>query len=215
MHNDLNFNGEEGMMINDNPYHHRKKACIIVDKVYDHCQQRICFEDVTVKLPVGGNFEFVDILFNPGIIVPGSLHVTPIPDEPNFSRIRFKILITFILKVKNIDTGDIIEIPGELPKINKDVKMYVPDARDEFTFEIVIETYSQLLSEPVQDNGNMVFVVGVFIIIKVVGKVQLYIKELGFCPVPPPCEEFIPEDICLEFDEEPFPEFFPKQKNND
>ncbi len=105
MHNNHDFNGEEGMMINDNTNRRHKKACIIVDKVYDHCQQRICFEDVAVELPVGGDFEFVDILFNPGIIVPGSLHVTPIPDEPNFSRIRFKILITFTL---NLHSREII-----------------------------------------------------------------------------------------------------------
>ncbi|MGV8146852.1 MAG: hypothetical protein ACLKAK_06210 [Alkaliphilus sp.] len=215
MDDNLSLNKAKKMMLEDNVKKSPETyACIIVDKVYDHCQQRVCFEDISIELPVGADFEFVDILFSPGVIVPGSLFVIPLPLEPNFSRIRFKILIAFIIRVKNLDTGAIIEIPGELPEINKDVKMYVPEARDEFAFEIVIETSSQLLTDPMQDNGSLTFAVGVFIIIKVVGKVQLYIEEFGFCPEPPECEEFIPEDICIDFDEEPFPDFFPEQLEN-
>ena len=67
---------------------------------------------------------------------------------------------------------------------------------DEFTFKIIVDTLSEPLTEPVFDDRPLLFTVGVFMIIKVVGKVQLLIPEYGFCPVPPECENFQPEEIC-------------------
>ncbi|AKL95211.1 hypothetical protein CACET_c17630 [Clostridium aceticum] len=186
-------------------------VCIIADKVYAHCQQRECFEEIVARLPEGGPFEFVDIFFHPGEIIDGTLMITPIKNRPNFSRVRFKVSICYTLRVKNTETGMVICIPGVLPPIQKDIVLYLPEARDEFVFKIVIETASQLLAEPMQEKECLTFAVGVFIIIKVVGKVQLLIPEFGFCPEPPECEEFAPDDICEVFEMEPFPQFFPRQ----
>ncbi|MBM7613928.1 hypothetical protein [Alkaliphilus hydrothermalis] len=188
-----------------------KPECIIVDKVYFSCQQRECFERVFVPIPCGDDYEFVDITFNPGEIVPNTLVITPIPNRPNFSRVRFRLSITFTLKIRIKDSKKVICIEGELPEIQKDIIMFIPEARDEFTFQIVLETASQLLNEPIKEDGFLVFAVGVFVIVKVVGRVQLLIPAFGFCPEPPECEEFFPEDICIDFDGAPFPEFFPPQ----
>ncbi|SNS33111.1 hypothetical protein SAMN05446037_100822 [Anaerovirgula multivorans] len=212
MDNNLNLNLNEAISLQQDPYFPDfTPVCIIADKVYAHCQQRECFETVAVQLPKGGNFEFVDITFNPGEIIHGTLVITPIPNRPNFSRVRFRVRVTYTLRVRNIETGVIITIPGELPEIQKDIVLFIPEARDEFTFSIVIETASQLLNEPIEEDGCLVFAVGVFIIIKVVGRVQLLIPEFGFCPEPPECEEFSPDDICEIFEMEPFPAFFPRQ----
>ncbi|MCC5911505.1 MAG: hypothetical protein JJT76_13800 [Clostridiaceae bacterium] len=187
------------------------QVCIIADKVYAHCQQRECFEEIQVRLPEGGPFEFVDIIFNPGEIIEGTLIITPLPDKPNFSRVKFRVRVTFNARVRNTKTGAIINVPGRLPDISKDIVLYIPEARDEFTFEIVLETASKKLTKPYESCGSLVFAAGVFMIIKVVGRVQLLIPEFGFCPEPPPCEEFLPPDVCDDFDEEDFPEFFPEQ----
>ncbi|AKL95210.1 hypothetical protein CACET_c17620 [Clostridium aceticum] len=189
-------------------------VCIIADKVYAHCQQRECFEEIAVQLPAGGPFEFVNITFNAGEIIDGTLMITPIKNRPNFSRVRFRVRVTFILQVRNTMTGVVINIPGELPEIQKDIVLFMPEARDEFEFQIVIETASQLLTEPIQEKECLIFAVGVFIIIKVVGKVQLLIPEFGFCPEPPECEDFNGELVCIEFETVPFPEFFPRQLEN-
>lgn len=188
-------------------------ACVIVDKVYFQCQQRECIENVRVKLPqdCGSKFEFLDVIFNPGKIIDGTLIITDIPNRPNFRRVRFKIKVTFTVRIRNTATGAIQNITGTLPPIQKDVVLYIPDARDEFTFNIVVETFSQSLTEPIYDDNFLIFTVGVFILIKVVGKVQLLIPEYGFCPAPPECEEFQPDDICDDFDDADFPEFFPPQ----
>ncbi|SCY58063.1 hypothetical protein [Alkaliphilus peptidifermentans] len=187
-----------------------KSECIIADKVYAHCQERECFEQISVNLPEGGSFEFVDIAFNPGEIVLGSLAITPIANRPNFSRVKFKVLITNILRARNRETGAIIMINNELPEIHKDIVLFIPEARDEFKFQIGIETASQMLTEPIKEEGVFVFAVGVFIVIKVIGRVQLLVPVFGFCPEPPECEEFSPEDARVEFETAPFPEFFPQ-----
>ncbi len=87
----------------------------------------------------------------------------------------------------------------------------MPDARDEFQFRIVAETSSEILGEPIETDNKLTFAVGVFIITKVVGTVQLLIPAYGYCPAPDPCTEFSPEDLCDEFDDQPFPDFFPPQ----
>lgn len=188
-----------------------KSECIIANKVYAQCQQRECFENVEITLPQCEPLKVISIKFNPGKIIDGSLVITPIPTRPNFSRVRFKVLVTFIIKVKNIESGKVSEIKGQLPLILKDIVMFIPESRDEFTFKIVLETASQLLSEPFITDSAIIISVGVFLIIKVVGEVQLLIPAFGFCPEPPFCEDFFPDDICEDFEDAPFPEFFPRQ----
>lgn len=178
--------------------------CIIVDKVFASCQQRECFPQIDIDLD---EKTFGDIKFKPGFIVPNTLVITDIENRPHFKRVRFTLRIPFeVLDNK----GKVIK-KGFLPDILKDIVLFIPDARDEFKFEIVVETSSRLLGQPLQTEKTLTFAVGVFIIIKVVGKVQLLVPTFGYCPEPDPCEEFSPEDICDEFDYEQFPDFFPPQ----
>lgn len=186
--------------------------CIIADKVFASCQQRKCFPEVEVELP---KRKFHSIKFKPGFIVPGTLKINDIPDRPNFRRVRFTLKIPY----KIIDKKEKVIKEAFLPDILKDIVLYLPDARDEFKFEIVVETNSMLLSEPTFSDDKLIFPVGVFIIVKVVGKVQLLIPNLGYCDDPELCEEFSPDDICDNFDYQPFPtNFYPpqfEQINND
>lgn len=190
-----------------------KTACIIVDKVYFQCQQRECIEDVRVRIPhyCTSKFEFLDIIFDEGKVIKGTLTITDIPNRPKFKRVRFKVKITFNVRIRNIVSGSIENTSGELPAIQKDIVLYIPDARDEFTFKIVVESLSQSLTDPVFDDGALIFTIGVFLIMKVVGKVQLLIPEYGFCPAPDECEEFQPDEVCDEFESSDFPDFFPPQ----
>lgn len=181
--------------------------CIIADKVFASCQQRECFPAVEAEIC---DKTFGSIRFRPGFIVPNTLIVTE-TETPDFRRVRFTVRIPFQVLDPN---GNII-VEGFLPDIYKDIILYIPDARDEFDFRIVIETKSELLTPYTQSGNKVIFTVGVFIIIKVVGTVQLLIPTLGYCPEPPQCDEYSPEDICEDFIEyAPFPDFFPPQLNN-
>lgn len=180
-------------------------VCVITDKVYSHCQQRECFEDVSFDIDC---FTFENIKFKSGFIVDGTLNISPITNRPNFKRVRFTIRIPF-----EVETEEGTNITGYLPDIFKDIVLFIPDnTRDEFNFKIVVETSSKVLGDITQSDNLINFAAGVFIIIKVVGRVQLLIPAFGFCPEPPRCEEFSPDgDICEEFMNQGFPEFFPPQ----
>lgn len=183
--------------------HIREVDCVIVDKVYAQCQSRECFPSIEVDIENG---TFSSIRFRSGFIVSGTLNVDSIPDKPHFKRVRFTLRVPF-----EIVFTDGTTLEGNLPDINKDIILFIPEARDEFQFNIIVETSSNVLGQPIVTEDNINFAVGVFIIIKVVGRVQLLIPSFGFCPEPPQCVDFADEDICEDFDCHPFPLFFPLQ----
>lgn len=178
------------------------RDCIIVDKVFASCQQRECFPEVEIDIE---EETFGRIQFRPGFIVPNTLIVTD-TDMENFRRVRFTIRIPY--QVLN-PAGNVI-VEDFLPDIFKDIIIFIPDSRDEFDFRIIVETKSEVLT-PEEINDTVIFTVGTYIIIKVVGTVQLQIPVYGYCPTPPPCDEFNPEDICEVFNDSEFPDFFPIQ----
>lgn len=196
-----------------------ESVCIITRKVFAHCQQRVCFSNVGVDdFPgTGGPFVIQQISFGNGFIVPGTEVRTPIPERPNFSRVQFVLRVPYTITFVNA-LGVTGTITGFLPDIDKDIVLFIPESRTEFTFDIVVETRSEILNNPSFINGVLNFTVGVFIVIKVVGEVQLLIPAFGYCPPPPECEEFMiapEENVCerfIDFTQTPFPEdFFPFQ----
>lgn len=180
-----------------------KSSCIIADKVYSQYQQRKCFKNVTINID---NNIFESIVFKPGFIIENTLVITNIDSKPNFRRVRFCLRIPFEITTKN---GNIIE--GYLPDIYKDIVMFIPQVRDEFAFEILVETSSKLLTKPAIVNNQLSFAVGTFIIIKSIGKVQLLIPSFGFCPEPPLCEKYTENFIYDDFKSRKFPDFYPTQ----
>ncbi|NHM26775.1 YncE family protein [Desulfofundulus sp. TPOSR] len=195
----------------------KESVCILVDKVYTSCEQRECFPEVNITLPPGGPYVFQSIRFHNGTIVPGSLVITPIPSRPNFSRVQMTVSIAFTATVLNTSTGATVTVDGTLPNILKDIVLFIPPARDEVDLTIAVETRSELLCTPVVSDLTLTIQVGVFLVIKVLGKVQLLVPAFGFCPEPPPCEPFFEKkvDVCANFlnpVKTPFPtDFFPPQ----
>lgn len=189
-------------------------VCVIVEKVFDSCLQRECFPNISIYLPNDGisPFTFVDMTFLNAVIVPNSIVITPIPTRPNYSRVQFTVQIPYTLKLQD-STGKLFTITGHLPEINKDIILYFPTTRPEFDFNLRVETRTEVLNTPFFTVNTIELAIGSFLISKITGMVQLQIPEYGFCPEPPACEEFIPENPCADFEEAPFPDdFFPPQK---
>lgn len=188
------------------PYDLRPE-CILVDKVFDACFQRECEPSKVVDLSCGGSFTNVNVVYGPGFIVDGTLTISPI--RPNFVRVRFVFRVPFTLTVfdekkKETDTiSDFVEFP-------KDIEVFLPQAPSEFSFRIVIETRSETLRSQIVGN-QVILSIGVFVVVKVVGHVQLLVQAFGYCPPPRECVEFSPEDICELFERKPLPDFFPPQ----
>ena len=197
-------------------YDSKESVCVMAKKVFAQCQQRICFPMVNIAMPYeSGRVSLEKMVFENGSIVTGTLEVNALPDRPNFSRVQFALTVPFraVLRLPN---GETVTVSGVLPEILKDIVMYRPQTRDEFVFETVVETRSEVLSTPNITANTLHIAVGVFVVIKVVGEVQLFIPAYGYCPEPPECEEYEEpedEDICqvfLDFNQTPFPEdFFP------
>lgn len=192
-----------------------ERVCVIVEKVFFSCQQRECFPNLVVELPIGGGpFTFESITFNNGVILPDSIIITPIPGRPNFARAQFTIQICYTVTVRNA-IGTLITIPGCLPDIFKDIVIYYPPTRPEFDFNLRVETRSELLVPAIISGDELLITVGSFVISKLTGLVQLAINAFGYCPEPPFCEEFPTEEPCIDFlnpNLTPFPtDFFPPQ----
>ncbi|MHB1406463.1 MAG: YncE family protein [Desulfitobacteriaceae bacterium] len=194
-----------------------ESVCIIVEKVYASCQQRECFPAFTITLPTApGPFTFVSMTFANGLILPGSIVITPIPSRPNFSRVQFTIQIPYTLTLRDA-TGALVTLTGNLPDILKDIILYLPPTRPEFDLNLRIETRTELLTSPSFSATTIEIAIGSFVVTKVTGLVQLLVPAFGFCPEPPVCEDFPsgPLNPCITFFDTtltPFPsDFFPPQ----
>ncbi|MDR3544059.1 MAG: hypothetical protein P4L69_24350 [Desulfosporosinus sp.] len=191
-----------------------ENECVIVEKVYASCQQRECFSLFAVNLPEGvPPFTFVSITFGNGVIIQPTI-ITPIPSRPNFSRVQFTIQIPYILNLKD-SVGQTFTLTGNLPDIDKDIVMYFPLTRPEFDLNLRAETRTEIIANPIFTATTVQLAIGSFVVTKVTGLVQLLIPSFDYCPEPCNCEEFQPQNPCVEFldpDETPFPiDFFPPQ----
>ncbi|KNF07372.1 hypothetical protein CLPU_18c00540 [Gottschalkia purinilytica] len=161
-----------------------KSTCILTNKIYSQCQKRICFADLKIELPAG--YVVDSIKFSTGVIVEDSLVITPIPNRPNFNRIRFSISVPYTA-ILSSDYNPNVVSKGVLPLYDIDTVLFMPNPRDEINFIIDLNTKSLLL---LLDKNTGIFSVGIFNVISAVLKVQLFIPEYGFCPEPNECEEF-------------------------
>ncbi len=212
-------------MSNLNETYPRNFDCILVDKVFDSCLKKVCFEDIKVKLPkdIDPDFCDIDVLFNNGVIKPGSLKVLESSSLPaDCKRVKLTVLVSFKVIVKC--NGKCFEIPGTLPPIDLDIVLFHPETRPEFKFNIIVETRSEVLDETIDCESNKCFedsderctltlAIGVFIITKVMGKVQLKLEnQLEYCVPPRECKDFLDKSVCDEFDSFEFPvDFYPEQ----
>jgi len=154
------------------PIHDLNKTCILANKVYSQYQQRNCIFNMAVYV---GEDDFKKITFKPGFIADGTLKIRSIKNHPHFEKVTFQLKIPFqIVTTKN----NIID--GYLPNILVDKIMFMPKARDEFSYDINVETYSKLLCPPIKQDNQLNFPVGVFIKVGAIGKVQLFIPTYEF-----------------------------------
>jgi hypothetical protein len=185
-------------------------VCVIVEKVYDSCLQKECFPDVSVHLPlIGGPFTFVSATFLNGTIDPASIITTPIPSTLT-ARVQFTIEIPYSITLQNA-IGQVI-IPNLVLTVRKDIVLFFPPTPTEFDFNLRVETRTVVLGLPTFTATTIELAIGSYVISKVTGCVQLQIPEFGFCPIPEPCEEFIPFNPCVDFEDSTPPDFFPPQK---
>lgn len=194
--------------------------CILVDKVFDSCLKKACFENITAELPDGVDPSSCDIevLFDNGVIKYGTLKVLESSVLPEgCKRIKMTVIINYI--VRATCGGRVFEVAGTLPAIPLDIVMYHPDSRPEFKFDIIVETRSQVLDQQIEGEHScaaspvVTLAVGVFLIPKVIGKVQLKLdQQFPYCVPPRDAKDFADVSACDDFDDSDFPDdFYPEQ----
>ncbi|NLB40830.1 MAG: hypothetical protein GX815_00955 [Clostridiales bacterium] len=184
-----------------------RPECILTDKVFDSCFQRECEPSKVIDLPCKGAFTDVNVVYGTGFIVDGTLDITPL--ETNFARVRFVFRVPFVVTAYDMEKREPVTI-NDYVEFAKDIRVFLPQAPSEFSFRIVIETRTETLSTQIVGN-QIILSIGVFVIVKVVGFVQLLVQSWGYCPAPRECQEFLPEDVCDDFETRPVPPFFPPQ----
>lgn len=157
-----------------------KYACIWVDKVFSHCYQKECIRNVVIDLD---EYFIKNIEFRPGQIVKGTLKMEDIKGEDIYKRIRYTLRIPYVV-IR--DDGE--EIKGYLPDIYKDITLPFFESREDFNFDVIVETYSKVLDKHSKCN-KVLLDVGVIVVTKILGKVQLAVK------LPRPKPKFIRVDI--------------------
>jgi len=173
-------------------------VCIMVDKVYDACSQRECFEDVEFCF----TNELCDEVECEVIKVESECTLTQEQEDPPL--VRADVCIEICVKVTcNEDTKT------RTLRVTKQVLLFGFEGMD-----CKVITVAECLGCDVMqiDNDTTVMCdVGLFLEVKTTDFIQLLVPSYGFCPVPPECEELPFRDRCEEFLEGPPPRrFFPQ-----
>lgn len=185
--------------------------CIITTKVYDACRQVECeFFEFEVDLPEENDevIPFAEVI--PNTVEFDIIDIIPIDGGP-LARIKLEVCAQI-----NIYLNEELVLANQRVCFEKTVVLYMPEPDK---MEVIVEAIFQIAGEPIveiEDEKALIFVpVGAWIIVKSTAQVQLLIPTLGFCPLPPLCEELPITDPCEEFLQLPFPNFYPPQPNNE
>ncbi len=209
----------------------RDFECILVDKVFDSCLKKVCFDDIKVCLPrwVDPDCCDIEVLLDNGIIKPCSLKILESSVLPEDCR-RVKLVVIIKGKVVVSCNCKCFEIPIVLPEIPLDIVLYHPDTRPEFKFDVIVETRGEVLDEVVdcectvavddeedaKHGCKVILAIGLFIITKVIGRVQLKLDQVfPYCVPPRECKDFTDMDACDDFESAEFPDdFYPEQSES-
>lgn len=154
---------------------HLKTFRFLSDNVLSRCEHAVSFENISIY--VGKKHRFYDILFKPGFIMKDTLNITDIKNNPNLKRIQFLFKIPIVVTTKNIRKCYLSDAAAI------DVIMSIPSSEEKLSFDIEVETYSNISNKPVISNKNLNFSMHVFMIIKAVSKVQQSFSCLDYSDV--------------------------------
>ncbi|OPJ56231.1 hypothetical protein CLOTH_06350 [Alkalithermobacter paradoxus] len=137
------------------PINDSKHTRIEIDTIYFKHQYKSYINNM-------GNKTFEDIVFKPGFIVKDTLIITELKNKPHFKRTQFTLRIPFTVTCTDGST-----FKGYLPDIYKDIVLFIPNTRGEFSFEIKVKTNSKFIKCPIKLNNKLHFIVSVHSTLKV------------------------------------------------
>lgn len=149
-----------------------EKTPILADKVFSQYMQTYYFNNIIKYI---GEGKFKKIHFKPGYMIKNTLQVWDLEDA-DYKRVRFNLIIPYeIITSKKL-------IGGKLPPIGVDLVMYMPQIRDEFLYNIAVETRSTVCPPTIKIGYLLKFEARVHVWIKSVGRIQVYIPTYNPSP---------------------------------
>ncbi|WP_069649973.1 DUF11 domain-containing protein [Caloranaerobacter ferrireducens] len=182
-----------------------QSECIIAEKIYSQCLKKICLYDIELNIPQG--YMIDSIKFNKGEIVPGSLKIIETAKQ-HFRRVTFLVTISYIIRLRN-ELNEYLELQCKLPDYEVNIVMFIPEHNDEQQFDILLDTYSNVLYI---DEINKTFIVGIYNIVSAALKTQLLIPSFGYCQ---DILKYECEGMCEDFGDmniNSYEDFYPKQE---
>lgn len=178
-----------------------ERICVQVKKVYDACLQQ---EQLDRIVPVTNIVPAMPPPAAPLTLVScrsTSVHgeicdlmIDPLPDRPQFARVRCCIHIP--LEVVFTDSDEREYVGETIIVVKKDVILCVPN--NALTPYELQSTVNAICVSGYHTRGcEFTLSVCVSVILKVVAEVDLLLPCYGFCPIPP-CEGFA-DNVCDEF----------------
>jgi hypothetical protein len=172
-------------------------VCIKVDKVFDACSQRECFEDV--EFCFDGRCDEVECEVKK---VLTDCELTQVQEDPPL--VRADIEIEIVIKVTCNSFTD-----KRTLTVNKQVLLFGFEEMDCQVVAIAECLGCDVMG--IDSRTRVLCDVGLFLEVKTTDFVQLLVPSFGFCPVPPECEKLPFIDRCEDFLEGPPPRrFFPQ-----
>lgn len=157
--------------------------CIVADKVYSRYRQKYYGDDYFIKLQ---DASYKTIVFECGFIKESTLTVKSIKNKPNYKEISFILSIPY-----EILTNKKKSITGILPDIHRKCIVFMPEARDEFEFNVIPETKTRVTNIKITPDNVLTFSFEAIIIIEIVGEVQLLIPTIKAPLQIPQAEKYV------------------------
>ena len=182
---------------------HVKKRTCVVGRVFPHCKQRYCFEDVYVNMD---DHDFKSIAFKPGVIEKNTITITDLESKSSYKKVSFLLKLPF-----EITTANNVMIKGCLTNIKSEIIMLFPESGNELSSHIMVETNSELLKASIESDGQLKFSVKVYIIIKAAETAWSSNPGIKLYSESPARKEFLESSTYDMVTPDDFPDFNPLQ----
>ena len=170
-------------------------VCIIGSKIFSSCKKKDFLADILTPALIGTEpYVLTNIKFENAVIT--NKIVTFIDDGNNLSRVEFDVTAPYTISY----TANTLTKPPLLCTLNmghKDILMYIPQTgnMNEKDYNLIAETYTDILDGPKAYNNTFVFTVGLYEIYKITQVSSLFIPAFGYCPIPTDCTPYQPSIV--------------------
>lgn len=144
----------------------------MIKRIFFTIEEKIYLKDIVVVISenYGESFNFKKIIIGDGFIVKGTEKRIPIKDRPDFYRVEFILRIPYRIKFKH---NKKIKNIKKFIEEKKEVILFIPKDNSNTKPELSINTHCKVVNNPVVIKDVLSFSLEVFLVIKVIGEIEV------------------------------------------